>query len=1172
MDVLPDPFRPPAPPKPRKQHPNHAMDFSELPVFPSSIPAPFAIAPAALPAHLHPRHPLSATSINTLRPTGPPSSSSKPAPRARKAKGKAAASIATASASEDGGTPGPAGTGDVPAYLAPDYLLNPAGPASNAETDFKCPQCDKIYRGKHARSIWRRHLQDKHGIPLSAQPRRTRWDNDANRPKTEEEKRLRTLDSKRRWARKNRAEKSGKGSGAHSDFAPEPSIAGSVGTPASDAGEGDESADADSSFDATSVAGWGTEGAAAMNGMARGGSVPAGSAGNPFFPYSAAQGGRALGKPGSSSVAALDPYGQRPPLRTTTSMPAAYAAEDARYGAHYRDRDASPYGDAEHRPAYHYVPASGSGGNSPFHPSANPYSHPFLAHEQPHYAQPPPPNPLYESADASHGIHPLNPLLHPPPQSGYSHLHPHHHPHAHAHSHHPHVRRSPSSTSLNGGGGMPHPYDHPSAGHHLPHAPSPVRNGPPVLAGQPAPVALPYYARRQSPARVITAGGAIKSPLLGGELKSPVKLAPIGSGARRAGASSAAGTGGDGAPAGKEHPQDAAGILLALKAGPSSPAPVLSLASSAAAAANVRSPVSNLRDRDAADDDYADDDEVDQLVDDEDDEDERSERDAVEVQRLMLASRRGVGGGGPPMPVPVGSTAPVAPVISPRKRGRSESPAPSQPLPASSSSNGSGTAAAAQALLATAKKAHSTAAAGAGLHGWSLTATPTPGGLMQSMMESSPAVRFGGVGRKGGRGAESEGELGDGDDEDEEHGAGYRGGEREPFTSSSGGARHRRRNSHESPTKKSRRGGAAGGRNGAHGSSSGASSSSQARPLHHHHPVGLTSELGDFDLQQHSSSVPRGAQHPHHHHDPLRETAMLPPHPDSSSSTVSGYRPSHLTTPAPASSATAAASKATASNGDAMLLSSAARPTPPLPQHHHDPFLASSSAAGNGTLTLSGLSGTPLASAVRTSSPPFSASLGSNSAPTAGMGNFLFSSPAHPQFSRTLGLAPDSGPGVLYTSAAGGNAVGGETPARGLDALGVFGVGGGKGRAGREREVSGGSIVSLDGVLAADRERERARMRERMDEVKTPVTARVGLVDGVVGRRTGPNHNHGRRVSDSDADLDAHGAFGEEPDPETDQLEESEGASPAKSALEVEESTLEDDDEGEEEDDEGEEE
>lgn len=38
------------------------------------------------------------------------------------------------------------------------------------------------YLGLHARSIWRRHLKDKHKIPLSLQPRRTRWDDREDQP------------------------------------------------------------------------------------------------------------------------------------------------------------------------------------------------------------------------------------------------------------------------------------------------------------------------------------------------------------------------------------------------------------------------------------------------------------------------------------------------------------------------------------------------------------------------------------------------------------------------------------------------------------------------------------------------------------------------------------------------------------------------------------------------------------------------------------------------------------------------------------------------------------------------------------------------------------------------------------------------------------------------------
>lgn len=100
------------------------------------------------------------------------------------------------------------------------------------EAVFPCPFCEKSYGGKHGRSIWRRHLSNKHGIPLHIQPRKTRWDNgrpclhvlqvpliltgmsapqsDTNRPKDEAERHKRTLESKRRWAAKNRQDKKGK--------------------------------------------------------------------------------------------------------------------------------------------------------------------------------------------------------------------------------------------------------------------------------------------------------------------------------------------------------------------------------------------------------------------------------------------------------------------------------------------------------------------------------------------------------------------------------------------------------------------------------------------------------------------------------------------------------------------------------------------------------------------------------------------------------------------------------------------------------------------------------------------------------------------------------------------------------------------------------------------------
>ncbi|GAA5861607.1 hypothetical protein JCM8547_008089 [Rhodosporidiobolus lusitaniae] len=1058
---------PAPPPRPRKQHPSHAMSFDELPVFPSSIPAPYAIAPSALPAYLQPRVPLAPTSANFLPPTynspssslpfpGLSSSAAKPStatrPKKGVAKGKATVKADPDEDGEAGGTPGPSG-GNGLLFLAPEYTLNPAGPASNSDTDFKCPQCDKVYRGKHARSIWRRHLQDKHDIPLSQQPRRTRWDNDANRPKSEEEKRARTLDSKRRWARKNRADKSGSAKPPSVKAEAAPSAAGSVGTPASDLddGEGDESADADSSFDATSVAGWSTEGAAAMHGM-RGGSAPLQQqqqqqqqGANPFYPYAAPPvSGRKAG-----SFAHLDPYSMppaapgRPQLRTANSMPPApYAVQDdPRQPLYHPEPEYHHAPVPHHQPAYpHYSQSVSPGNASPFHPSAgpsNPYSHPFLpqsAVEQPHYAlpqhlPPPPaqhvPHPtLYDTHDPPH--YPSgNPLLAPPSSAAH------------------HLRRPASTPNP----ALPSPFDHPQAG------PS---GAPPVLAGQPAPVAQSYYARSgragQSPARTIITSG----------LESPVKLrskpSALGLGGALGPSSLAAPNG-----KGKEHPrEDAAGILLALKAGPSSPmhAPHSHGGGHVREfSGGVQSPVSNLRDRDTGDED----DSRDEL-----DHDEDAQVEArlmgvslppptfgrVGVVPMAHQLSNGSAGGGVVPP----------PVVSPQKRRRSESPAPMQPT--SSSSGGEGSTAAAHALLATAKKAHGYVGrgvrggpAGASWSHASLVATPTPGGLMQSMIESSPAVGRGAAyGGAGGAGAESEGELQLVDEDEEELGGDGGAGRREDelFTSSSSGGRHRRGRS-ESPSRKSRRNG---GRGGMAGSSSSAASGSSSQPRHHHYPVGLTSELGEFGL--HSAER---VEHQHHHHDPLRETAgsMLPP---ASSSSTGSYPPQHLTTPASSSSVALPPSSASAPRSSV--------PAPSHPAHHHDPFLSQPAPSMLDTLSSvgghSGAAGIPPSTSahlIRTSSPPF-----------ASYSNFLFSSPAHPQFSKTLGLTAAPGPGVLSYNETPGGGKGGPPAAPGE-------------RVPRERETSTGSVGTLDGLL----------------ELKTP--ARGRLMSGVSGVDETPGRDSG---------------------------------------------------------------
>ncbi|KAJ9476444.1 hypothetical protein PHBOTO_000094 [Pseudozyma hubeiensis] len=141
-------------------------------------------------------------------------------------------------AGSSNGTPGPMTQQDIDNLLA----MSRAQAGSHGDLSaFPCTYCDKVYTGKHARSIWRRHLQDKHNIPLSAQPRRTRWDGDVNRPKNAEERRARMLESKRRWARKKRLQEKQAAHGGKS---------GGSNTPMPDDSDDDCDVDGDDSADA----------------------------------------------------------------------------------------------------------------------------------------------------------------------------------------------------------------------------------------------------------------------------------------------------------------------------------------------------------------------------------------------------------------------------------------------------------------------------------------------------------------------------------------------------------------------------------------------------------------------------------------------------------------------------------------------------------------------------------------------------------------------------------------------------------------------------------------------------------------------------------------------------------------------------------------------------------
>ncbi|KDQ19952.1 hypothetical protein BOTBODRAFT_51315 [Botryobasidium botryosum FD-172 SS1] len=73
----------------------------------------------------------------------------------------------------------------------------------------RCLFCKKQYSGRNARSMWRRHVSGKHDFELSGSKAngKARWNAEENRPLTAEEKRIRMLASKRKYARKKREEK-----------------------------------------------------------------------------------------------------------------------------------------------------------------------------------------------------------------------------------------------------------------------------------------------------------------------------------------------------------------------------------------------------------------------------------------------------------------------------------------------------------------------------------------------------------------------------------------------------------------------------------------------------------------------------------------------------------------------------------------------------------------------------------------------------------------------------------------------------------------------------------------------------------------------------------------------------------------------------------------------------
>ncbi|KAM0789130.1 hypothetical protein ACM66B_003183 [Microbotryomycetes sp. NB124-2] len=910
-----------------------------------------------------------------------------------------------------------------PLFLAPEYTHNPAGPASSETTSFRCAHCDKVYQGKHARSIWRRHLQDKHGIPLSQQPRRTRWDNDASKVKTEEERHSSVLNSKRQWARKSRAAKRAEKSASVD-------LESTAGTPAPD-DDDDKSRAAGSA----AAAKWNADAAAA-------GDVEEdddGAVEGDDSDYDESGKGKrraAAGRTRGAAAATVQPQSQSAPhSRTTSSRSAHHRSSLAEpvvahtaplansiYNRRLREYDhpaiAGPSREraSSHQPTFassldHAYPQAERVGNA--------YSQPrgplvYATHPQAPtgYYQDPYAVPHYVSHSWAA---PLSaPLYPPPPEAEY-----------YRHAHEP-TAADPRYASLARPSSTPATITNPFTSH----------PGQAAVVAQPS--NLTYFDRRQA-----SPISHSRSQSGSRELRSPVRAQFL----TTAGLSTVGGGGGKT----YERAEDAANALIAMK---------------------VASPASSISHaRTTREDDEDDDDEVNGQLglsgrtstqdEDDEDEDETGKRSpGSESSDLSASANRpwpaDFQGGVAPTPdrgssvsnvlsPAVGTSALVgaSSSVSPRKRAASDSP-------------DSATRATANTLLASARKIRASEAMRVGGPSSSsmtfaqhanLTATPTPGNQLGGVvgMSSSPAL---GLHRdddddddeEGDLTARGESALDDGEmDDDTERdrrakrrgvGSKRRSSAADASPSRQYGVGRKQQSSSSSSGGRTRHGGGGAGGSGDLLSSSAASSrylptttsqgsgsASSARriepiALHHHHPVGLSSDLGGFNIDSSSSSS--SAMHHHHHHrrsdedhsgggHPSSTELMPPPHPSSSI----------LSTPAPAASS--APSVTTGYHGHfgamkgLMLAQGMSRSASnPIPFGFSNSSNTNSNNGFNFISTSSSTSNYPNVTNPISSPPSV---------------NYMFSSPAHPGISKQLGLTSQPGPGFL--GAALNNVVGG---------------------------------------------------------------------------------------------------------------------------------------------------